>query len=775
MSHLNSKILIKKLLSLFLCHCVFLVHIVGCGNASQLMKKSAEDKTISLSKTENTFFTVQHSTDPILSHVKKLSSDSEADRLADYYGFPRENFIYVGSPNQKPEPDYRDPNRDYAADRFKDVIDRSYSDTSRPVSDFYTKQKIGHVILDESGGDGIGAEGTLVYTNEYAKEMWTDHIVLISEGETFFTENQVNQFRQGTATIGVRVVYSDSHKLKEAPGAHDFFIDLTQKPIQNGRPALPSQMNGDFELSNSGSKNNTLSTTNYIQGPTTPVITGTPSTNVVNIQAETIKNEGGAGQVGQSIVSSTTTTMPEGATRANPSENPRGLPSKSELALSNSDKSEQLVTKLQEQAKLWADNFSKDAIDLSAKAEATSTKITELINTQIETSNNLASQVVETISLPAWMDTIPDTSVASNYLPSNNIRYPGSYFETDADTEFGKELQDADRYLRTTRDIVNSASNTDPKDIKNTKNSMLDVAEININLADMSSVEGNQLEAKAHLEMALNITDTVLDFTPGISLVKDIVSLTTGFNPVTGEELSAMELSFIAVGLFVPSAVSATAKRFEKLTSSFSKLVARSERYQRYSTYIQDILNKVSGRVAKAKLEVSKYVGDIDIASARWGDYVVKDLPRLLAFPDIPSVLDKWGMSSIEKGGGNQLLEHLFSKTYDIKRWAPIEKKIGFNEGKITDSFTKKDLFSMKKGISAIDEITEKMKTEAVLIYEKAEPEIIQRYYFKTSVQNSNDSGLKLIETNGKFNTIMPMGIVNFEKDALRKGFKKIK
>lgn len=711
MKHINLKIFIKKLICILLCSCILTVHVSGFGNP-------------------NIPSSYGFMLDPLPVH----KDDPTPPRPP--------------HPSKPPMP-WSDPERSPPHNNHHD------ESAHKIIAGVDNKGKIiARIIADDPENMTAGSGANAFMTTEYIRELMNDSVEMTKTINYGFTHDQIEQLKLGMATVVVRVILTNPDECNLDPSNQPIFIELTQEN-QDNRPSLPSQIKVSEKQS----------TINYTQDPATPVIIGSPATQTMLPNVIEIKNDGGAGQEGQGIVGTTATTLPNGAIIKFHSYNTRGLPSFHDVTLSKTDTDSQIIKKIQKQTRLWANGFSKDANDLSAKAEATSAKINALINSQINTSNAIATKIIMDIAPPAWMDNIPDSSVPKNYLPETQIKYPGAYFETDANTSFGQELQDADRYIRKTRDNVNSSSNIDPSDVKNIKNSMLDVAEINIALADIAYIEGNQQEAKEHLEMALKITDTVLDFVPGISLVKDIVSLTTGVNPITGETLSATELSFIAVGLFVPSAFSATGKRFEKLASNFSKIVANSERFKKFRQDIKNMSDYVPGFLKRTKVDISKYVGDAGIAATRWGDYVVKALPDLLKDREIVRILDKWGVSSIEKkkGGGNQLLEHLFTKKY-ATRMKRIEDDMGFATDTITDAFNKKDLISMKRGIKALDEVVNHIKTNSVVFPPKIEGDRIKKFYFKNPLPNGDNKGLLVIETNGKINTVFDADVTYLEQ-----------
>jgi hypothetical protein len=82
---------------------------------------------------------------------------------------------------------------------------------------------------------------------------------------------------------------------------------------------------------------------------------------------------------------------------------------------------------------------------------------------------------------------------------------------------------------------------------------------------------GVQEIGHSFLRTARYALDTAIDFSPGVSLVKDLISITTGVNPVTGEQLSDLELGITVATLWTPSYISGSSKVFGRIMIAVEK------------------------------------------------------------------------------------------------------------------------------------------------------------------------------------------------------------
>jgi Pre-toxin TG len=84
------------------------------------------------------------------------------------------------------------------------------------------------------------------------------------------------------------------------------------------------------------------------------------------------------------------------------------------------------------------------------------------------------------------------------------------------------------------------------------KQNAIGLAKIQTSAADLAYSDGEVSTGDALLHGALISLDVVLSFVPGIGLAKDLASLATGVNVITGDRLTALDTGLIAAGILVP-------------------------------------------------------------------------------------------------------------------------------------------------------------------------------------------------------------------------------
>jgi hypothetical protein len=139
---------------------------------------------------------------------------------------------------------------------------------------------------------------------------------------------------------------------------------------------------------------------------------------------------------------------------------------------------------------------------------------------------------------------------------------------TPPDSIEGKKVGIAKGYIRNVREGVDSGrlkSHERSKDF-------LDFADELVDVGDRLYSEGYKAEGDKAVSTGMRAADLATDFTPGISLAKDIISLMTGVNPVTGEVLSDTERALIAATMVMPTAFSAGAKVAARAAKAASKI-----------------------------------------------------------------------------------------------------------------------------------------------------------------------------------------------------------
>ncbi len=202
--------------------------------------------------------------------------------------------------------------------------------------------------------------------------------------------------------------------------------------------------------------------------------------------------------------------------------------------------------------------------------------------------------------------------IASLTVPSETDQ------KTPLQTAEGRQVRIAKNYSRYVRASIESGHE------KGHENSgkLLDFADASIELGDQFYLDGDNSEGDSAIAVALAAVDLALDFTPGVGLAKDIVSLVTGVNPVTGHRLSSSEKAITTASLFIPSAF-----------SGIRKVIQRADELAKRAV---NIISKRSGTVSKHQETLtSSFQGLSKILSGpktirpTLGNKYVRDLPDL--------------------------------------------------------------------------------------------------------------------------------------------------
>jgi len=104
-----------------------------------------------------------------------------------------------------------------------------------------------------------------------------------------------------------------------------------------------------------------------------------------------------------------------------------------------------------------------------------------------------------------------------------------------------------------------------------------DLGRIGIEMADEAFASAQNLTGEQILEGAFTALDMTLDFVPGVSFFKDAVSIVTGVNPITGEEVSSTERTIMTAALFMPAALAGSAKIVTKVAKAAKNIVDKGK------------------------------------------------------------------------------------------------------------------------------------------------------------------------------------------------------
>lgn len=154
------------------------------------------------------------------------------------------------------------------------------------------------------------------------------------------------------------------------------------------------------------------------------------------------------------------------------------------------------------------------------------------------------------------------------------------------------------QHTRAESELINDLNERSQGQHYTQKKSIIDIANVGIGMADQSYASGDNAEGDAFMSNARAALDILTDFTPGVSLAKDSVSLMTGVNPVTGEVLSDLELGVLAATIFLPATMAGSAKAIGKAAVKLS----------RKSGKIGDLGKKVVDRIKGSDDILTPYV-----------------------------------------------------------------------------------------------------------------------------------------------------------------------
>lgn len=134
-----------------------------------------------------------------------------------------------------------------------------------------------------------------------------------------------------------------------------------------------------------------------------------------------------------------------------------------------------------------------------------------------------------------------------------------------------------------------------------TKEDLLDLADVGVNMADASYANGDIESGDGFIKTATLIVDGVVDFVPGVSLVKDGITILTGVNPVTGEAVSEFERTIMIGTFFVPSIFAGSAKTLVKAAKAINKVASKPGKIVEIAKKLKGLIKKSDDNVKKAR------------------------------------------------------------------------------------------------------------------------------------------------------------------------------
>lgn len=214
------------------------------------------------------------------------------------------------------------------------------------------------------------------------------------------------------------------------------------------------------------------------------------------------------------------------------------------------------------------------------------------IDAIVDRHNAIASNIISDLGI---VETVEDLNIDYSALikTENDLSIPtlpnGQAIKTPETHPRYEDLVDAINYHKSLEEYVESTNSDSVKHA-------YDLSEIGIIQADEAYSEGRDEEGDEYLEGALSLLDTALDFVPGVSFIKDVTSIVTGVNPITGEEVSDTDRAIMLGSLFLPAALSGTGKIATKAAKALEIL---SERGSNQADGLLDVMRNADSDFAK--------------------------------------------------------------------------------------------------------------------------------------------------------------------------------
>jgi len=183
--------------------------------------------------------------------------------------------------------------------------------------------------------------------------------------------------------------------------------------------------------------------------------------------------------------------------------------------------------------------------------------------------NALARQIYTSTGVQMALDSINinfDDLILEPLVPVLPELPSGVTLATDPSDPHYSDLVDAVNYYESLGQIAQTSGYQEVSLLR-------ELGWIGIEMADDAFAAGQNLTGEQILKGALTALDMSLDFVPGLSLLKDSISIVTGINPVTGEALSSTERAILGASFFAPAILSGTLKATVKLGKAAKKLI----------------------------------------------------------------------------------------------------------------------------------------------------------------------------------------------------------
>lgn len=136
----------------------------------------------------------------------------------------------------------------------------------------------------------------------------------------------------------------------------------------------------------------------------------------------------------------------------------------------------------------------------------------------------------------------------------------------------------------------------------------LEMAAVGIDMADAAYSEDDSETGDSFLSTSLSLIDAAIDFVPGASLAKDAVTIWTGVNPITGENVSDSDRAIMLGSLFAPSIISGSFKVLQRGYKAMDKVVKGGGELAPNAGAIKNGIEESDAALEKYALDGSKAV-----------------------------------------------------------------------------------------------------------------------------------------------------------------------
>ena len=128
---------------------------------------------------------------------------------------------------------------------------------------------------------------------------------------------------------------------------------------------------------------------------------------------------------------------------------------------------------------------------------------------------------------------------------------PPKEFRTPEDSVQGRKVRIVSKAIDEAESALKSGADSQSE----IKQNAIGLARIQTSAADLAYSDGDVSTGDSLLHGALISLDLVLSFVPGVGLAKDLASLATGVNIITGDRLTNLDKGLITAGILVPGMI----------------------------------------------------------------------------------------------------------------------------------------------------------------------------------------------------------------------------